>query len=79
LKPENVYIVMEQSSKNTVNKAVPVLGAILIIVAISFLFLSYPESSNVADLKNSEKGLILPDIQFIKHSIDKLADIFRLV
>ncbi|NBC03874.1 MAG: hypothetical protein GVY20_09255 [Bacteroidetes bacterium] len=70
---------MDQLSKNKVNKVVPILGVMLIIVAISFLLLSYPESSNVADLKNNDKGLILPDIQFIKHSVDKLADIFRLV
>lgn len=70
---------MQQNNNYKLNKAVPVFGLMLIFVAFGFLLISYPESSNVADLKDSENGLILPDIQFIKHSIDKLADIFRLV
>ncbi len=70
---------MKTVEKYRLDKLIPFLGLFLILVIASFLVLSYPEASNAADLKNSENGIILPDIQFIKHSIDKLADIFRLV
>jgi len=54
---------------------IAVLGAISLV----FLFsLGYSDALSSAASQSNKDSFLLPDIQFIKYSIDRLGEIFRL-
>lgn len=69
----------EMNMRSKYNKKVLFGIAILGAISLVFLFsIGYSHTvSSPASAQNNE-GFLLPDIQFIKYSIDRLGEIFKL-